>query len=79
LAPGGRLGPPLLLRLEQEKMCHGYASWGSGHTIFFYFEALDMGFCMYSRSLLDPQVVYSRFRLALPPNAPWNAAMRGSA
>lgn len=63
VAPEGKLGTPLIIRLEQQALCHGYSSWGRGHAVFFYFEQLDLGFCSYSRSLSSVEVVHLRFNL----------------
>ena len=80
VAPGGKLLSPLTLRIEKERMCHGYASWRGGHAIFFYFETLDVGFCSFARSLASPEVTFSRFTLKGETTcASWNTAPRGSA
>ena len=63
VAPGGKLGMQLLIRLEQQALCHGYSTWGTGHVVFFYFEQLDLGFCSYARSLSSPEVTFMRFNL----------------
>lgn len=80
LALGGELRSPLILRIEKERMCHGYASWHQGHALFFYFETLEMGFCSFARSLTSPEVTFSRFRLpgATSPTC-WSTTPRGSA
>jgi len=63
VVPGGKLGVPMLVRLREQTLCHGYSTWGRGHTVFFYFEQLDLGFCSYSPSLSSEQVIYLRFNL----------------
>jgi hypothetical protein len=63
VAPQGKLGTPLLIRLEQQALCHGYSAWGRGHVVFFYFEQLDLGFCSYSPNLSSPEVTFLRFNL----------------
>jgi len=78
LAPGGESCAPLILRIEQERMCHGYATWRRGHAIFFYFEALEMGLCSFSPSLHRPEVTFSRFTLTATASG-WNTLPRGSA
>lgn len=75
LAPGGESCAPLILRIEQERMCHGYANWRRGHAIFFYFEALEMGFCSFSPSLHRPEVTFSRFTLTGTASG-WNTLPR---
>ena len=62
--PEGRLGIPLMLRLEHQAVVHGYSTWGRGHVVFFYFEQLDLGFCSYSPSLTSIKVTFVRFNLA---------------
>jgi hypothetical protein len=57
----GRLNLPLMFQVGG--LCHGYARASSGHLLFFYFEALDLGFCSYARSLTDPEVTFVRFQL----------------
>lgn len=64
VAPDGKLGTPLIIRLGSEALCHGYSPWGRGHAVFFYFEPLDLGFCSYSPDLSSPEVSYMRFNLA---------------
>jgi hypothetical protein len=63
VAPDGKLGTPLIIRLDQQALYHGYTSWGVGHVVFFYFEQLDVGFCSYSRNLSSAQVTLLRFNL----------------
>src|SRR6188768_45482 len=63
VAPGGKLGAPMLARLQPQALCHGYTTWGRGHVVFFYFEQLDLGFCSYSASLFSETVTYLRFNL----------------
>jgi hypothetical protein len=63
LAPGGKLRLPLILHIEKEGMWHGYANWAGGHAIFFYFEAPEIGCCSFTRSLVSPEVTFSRFTL----------------
>jgi len=63
VAPEGKLGTPLIIRLDQQAFCHGYSTWGAGHAVFFYFEQLDLGFCSYSRSLTSDEVTFLRFNL----------------
>ncbi|HKO51925.1 MAG TPA: hypothetical protein VJV79_29655 [Polyangiaceae bacterium] len=63
VAPEGKLGTPLSIRLQQQAFCHGYTTWGAGHAVFFYFEQLDLGFCSYSRSLSSAEVTFLRFNL----------------
>lgn len=63
LEPAGRSIEPLILRLPRHAMCHGLGRWGRGFALFFYFEALDLGFCSYARSLTDSEVTFMRFRL----------------
>jgi len=60
---GGKLGTPLIIRLQDQAMCHGHSTWGRGHVLFFYFERLDLGFCSYSRSLSSVEVTFVRFSL----------------
>lgn len=80
VAPGGKLSPPLILCIEQERMWHGYANWAGGHAIFFYFETPEVGFCSFARSLASPEVTFSRFTLAGNTRArQWTSAPRGSA
>jgi hypothetical protein len=63
VAPEGKLGTPLIIRLDQQALCHGYSPWGRGHVVFFYFEQLDLGFCSYSPSLSSAEVIFLRFNL----------------
>jgi hypothetical protein len=80
---GDKLGTPLILRLEQQALCHGHSTWGRGHVLFFYFEQLDLGFCSYSRSLSAVEVVFVRFNLTNAPGAgtwgAWQGRQRSSA
>jgi hypothetical protein len=74
VAPEGKLGTPLLLRLDEQSLCHGYATWGPGHVVFFYFEQLDRGFCCFCRNLSSSEVSYMRFSLTnVPGVAGWGA------
>lgn len=80
LAPGGKLGLPLILHIEQERMWHGYANWAGGHAIFFYFETPEVGFCSFSRSLASPGVTFSRFTLVSDASGrQWTTARPASA
>jgi len=63
VAPEGKLGAPLFIRLGQQALCHGYSTWGGGHVVFFYFEQLDLGFCSYCRSLSSAEITFLRFSL----------------
>jgi len=63
VAPEGKLGTPLIIRLDPQALCHGYSTWGRGHVVFFYFEQLDLGFCSYARSLCCAEVTFLRFNL----------------
>ena len=60
---GGKLGTPLLIRLAEHALCHGYSTWGAGHVVFFYFEQLELGFCSYSPDLRSTEVSLLRFNL----------------
>jgi len=63
VAPEGKLGTLLLIRLQDQALCHGYTTWRRGHVVFFYFEQLDLGFCSYSSSLSSAEVSFLRFKL----------------
>lgn len=63
LEPSGQWAESMILRLDRHAMCHGLGRWGRGFALFFYFEALDLGFCSYARTLTDPEVTFTRFRL----------------
>lgn len=63
VAPAGKLGKPMFVRLHEQRLCHGYTTWGSGHVVFFFFEQLDLGFCSYSPSLTSEQILFARFNL----------------
>jgi hypothetical protein len=63
VAPEGKLGMSLSIRLDPQSFCHGYSTWGRGHVVFFYFEQLDLGFCSYSPSLSSIEVTFLRFNL----------------
>ncbi|HYP98699.1 MAG TPA: hypothetical protein VER96_08495 [Polyangiaceae bacterium] len=73
VAPEGRLGTPLIIRLDHEALCHGYTTWGRGHVVFFYFEQLDLGFCSYSRNLFSAEVTLLRFNLTNAGVGAWGA------
>jgi hypothetical protein len=66
VAPEGKLGMPLIIRLREQAFCHGHTKWGRGHVVFFYFEQLDLGFCGYSQSLSSEQITFLRFTLTNP-------------
>jgi len=84
VAPEGKLGTPLIFRLPEQALCHGYTTWGRGHVVFLYFEQLDLGFCSYVRSLSSAEVTFMRFSLTNAPVSTWgawqsaNAASRGA-
>lgn len=61
VAPGGQLEQPMMMHLPAQGMWHGFAGWGGGHALFFYFEEQDMGLCCYSRDLRDPMTHFLRF------------------
>jgi len=67
--PTGHLNSPMIFRVGG--LCHGYARPSSGHLLFLYFEALDLGFCSYARSLTDPEVTFVRFQLKGPNGDSW--------
>lgn len=74
VAPEGKLGTPLFIRLDQQMLCHGYTSWGRGHVVFLYFEQLDLGFCSHSPSLSSAEVTFLRFNLTNRPGVgTWGA------
>ena len=73
VAPEGRLGTPLIIRLDHEALCHGYSTWGRGHVVFFYFEQLDLGFCSYSRNFFSAEVTLLRFNLTNAGVGAWGA------
>jgi hypothetical protein len=80
VAPGGKLGTPLCIRVHEQMLCHGYSSWGRGHVVFFYFEQLDLGFCSYAPSLSSPEVSLMRFNLTnVACVGSWGAWQRVSA
>jgi hypothetical protein len=80
VAPGGKLGMPLCIRLDQQALCHGYSTWGRGHVVFFYFEQLELGFCSYCRSLSSAEISLMRFNLtSVAGTGAWGAWQNVSA
>lgn len=77
LAPGAQLRRPMVLRLDAYGMCHGCVGWGRGLALFVYFDEPDVGLCSYQRTLLDPNVWFSRFSVVTTNS--WSALPRGVA
>jgi hypothetical protein len=77
LAPGGRLGKPMVVRIDDYDLCHGCTTWGGGLALFVYFSEADVGFCSYQGNLADPNVWFTRFSVVQSNG--WCATPRGSA
>lgn len=61
VAPGGKLARPLVLRVAEHHLCHGYSVWKNGLALFFYFEDLDVGFCAYAPEEPSAATCLTRF------------------
>ncbi|MFZ5895490.1 MAG: hypothetical protein ACOY0T_30820 [Myxococcota bacterium] len=75
IAPQGRVGAPLVLRLEEHLMCHGFTFWGDGVALFFYFEDVDVGFCVWSSEKQDCPTSFARF--SVHQGAGWLSSIKG--